>query len=184
MTQIAGEDLHTSEPSDVQQVWVVHKIHDSVKFSIKSHHGKYLGVDKFGVLTATREAISPEEEWSPVKADMGAGWAWQGCRDAFIGVDEVGTKMEVRGDRETIGFKETWVVRGQNRFKKRARKTTGDEKKPRISTKELKELYELSSEVEPPIANICRAGVDLTEEQVKRLKKAKRGETSVPLHLH
>lgn len=75
-----------------------------------------------------------------------------------MGVDESKGKPDVRADREVIGFQETWTIRGQGRFKKKARKTGEEKKKEKITRKELEEL----------------AGFQLDDDQVKTLKRAKR----------
>lgn len=138
---VSGDDLSTAEPTDVKQVWVATKIHGSEKYSFKSHHGKYLTCDKFGILSATREAISPEEEFTPVKSELGGGrWALQTVRDQFLSVDEGTGGMEVRGDADAVGFKETFMVRLQARNKKRSKATGADGRiKDKITRKELEE---------------------------------------------
>ncbi|KAF8254088.1 actin-crosslinking protein [Wilcoxina mikolae CBS 423.85] len=165
LTLITGENLSTAEPSDVQQVWVCARVYGSTtKFTLKSHLGRYLSVDKHGVLSATREAISPEEEFTPVRAELGGGrWAWQTVREKFIGVEEGGKGTVVRGDREEIGFCETWMVRLQKRNKVRVKAGGGGTAgeggmKDRVTRRELEEL----------------AGVKLENEQVKMLRKARR----------
>lgn len=145
----------------MKQVWVATKIHGCERWSFKSHHGKYLGCDKHGILSATREAISPEEEFTPVRNELGGGrWALQTVRERFVGVDESAGVIEVRGDAESVGFGETWRLRLQKRNKKRTKGVGADGKiKDKITRKELEEL----------------AGVKLDDDQVKTLKKSRRG---------
>lgn len=145
----------------MKQVWVATKIHGCEKWSFKSHHGKYLGCDKHGILSATREAISPEEEFVPVRNELGGGrWALQTVRERFVGVDESGGVIEVRGDAESVGFGETWRLRLQKRNKKKTKGVGTDGKiKDKITRKELEEL----------------AGVKLDDDQVKTLKRSRRG---------
>lgn len=154
---IEKEDLHTAEPTEVRQVWVVSKIHGTDKYSLKSHHNKYLSCDKIGVLSATREAIAHEEGFIPVKTD--AGWALQTAREKYVGVDDPksGGSIEIRGDAEDIGFCQTWIVRGQAKNRKKG-KREGDKVKDKITRKELEE----------------QAGIKLDDEQVKKLKRARR----------
>ncbi|EPS42539.1 hypothetical protein H072_3472 [Dactylellina haptotyla CBS 200.50] len=168
LRDVDGEDLSTAEPHDVRQVWTVTRVPASTRFCFKGHHGKYLACDKFGVLSATKDAISPEEEFVPVKTET--GWGVQTCRDKFLRGEEKnismggkgsggaggGVAVEIRGDAETIGFGETWVIRGQRRFKTKTRKEGG--KEDRISRKELESL----------------AGQQLDDDQVRILKKARR----------
>lgn len=145
----------------MKQVWVATKIHGCEKWSFKSHHGKYLACDKHGILSATREAISPEEEFIPVRNELGGGrWALQTVRERFVGVDESAGVIEVRGDAESVGFGETWRLRLQKRNKKKTKGVGADGKiKDKITRKELEEL----------------AGVKLDDDQVKTLKKSRRG---------
>ncbi|RVD86902.1 uncharacterized protein DFL_005153 [Arthrobotrys flagrans] len=168
LRDVDGEDLSTAEPHDVRQVWTVTRIPTSTRLAFKGHHSKYLACDKFGILSATKDAISPEEEFTPVKTET--GWGIQTCRDKFLrgeeknvssggkgsGAPTGGVVVEIRGDAETIGFAETWVVRGQRRFKTKVKKEGG--KEDRISRKELEQL----------------AGQHLDDDQVKLLKKARR----------
>lgn len=144
----------------MKQVWVATKIHGSEKYSFKSHHGKYLSCDKHGILSATREAISPEEEFVPVRNELGGGrWALQTVRERFVGVDESGGTIEIRGDAESVGFGETWRVRLQRRNKKKSKLGSDGKVKDKITRKELEE----------------QAGVKLDDDQVKALKRARRG---------
>lgn len=149
----------------MQQVWVCARVYGSTtKFTLKSHLGRYLSVDKHGVLSATREAISPEEEFVPVRTELRGGrWAWQTVRERFIGVEMGAKGTAVRGDREEVGFCETWMVRLQKRNKVRVKAgggggTSEGKMKDRVSRRELEELV----------------GVKLDDEQVKMLRKARR----------
>lgn len=161
LLEVVGDDLSAAEPADVKQVWVATKIHGCEKWSFKSHHGKYLGCDKHGILSATREAISPEEEFIPVRNELGGGrWALQTVRERFVGVDERGGVIEVRGDAESVGFGETWRLRLQKRNKKKTKGIGADGKiRDKITRKELEEL----------------AGVKLDDDQVKTLKRSRKG---------
>ena len=71
----------TAEPHDVRQVWVASRVAgtgDGV-VSLKGHHGKYLSADRFGFLSANREAISFEEQFAfePATSDAPANDATQ-----------------------------------------------------------------------------------------------------------
>lgn len=161
---VSDEDLSTAEPTAVAQVWMAAKIYGTEKYSFKSSSGKYLSCDKHGLLSATREAISPEEEFLPVRSELGGPrWALQTCRDSFLSVDEIaaGGKIAICGDAETVGFKETWTIRLQERNKSRAQGgSSGREGKirDRVTRKELEEA----------------AGISLDEEQLKVLKRARK----------
>jgi protein FRG1 len=170
LTAIEGENLSTAEPTAVQQVWVCARVYGSTtgKFTLRSHTGKYLSCSKTGELSATRDAIGPEEEFVPVRSELGGPrWAWQTCRDKFIGVDEKAGGggaggVVVRGDRDDVGFRETWTVRLQKRNKVRVKAGGGVEEKgrtkDRVSRKELEDM----------------AGFALDDDQVKLLRKARK----------
>ncbi|RYC55329.1 hypothetical protein CHU98_g10876 [Xylaria longipes] len=56
----------TAEPHDVRQVWVANKIYGTENFRFKGRYGKYLACDKYGILSATSEAIAPPETWNVI----------------------------------------------------------------------------------------------------------------------
>ncbi|GAO46797.1 actin-crosslinking protein [Saitoella complicata NRRL Y-17804] len=146
------------EPHDVRQVFVAAEIAGSKKYSLKSAQGKYLSCDKFGLLSCVKEAIGPQETWTPILKTDGDGWCFQNAYEKFLSCDEnaKGGTMEIRGDAESVGFCETFKLRIQARFRKREVKETG--KTDRISTAELEKL----------------AGRKLKEHEIKNLKKAYR----------
>lgn len=151
----------TSEPHDVRQVWVANKVAGSENFSFKGHHGKYLSCDKFGILFATREAISPEESFLCIPvADNPSTFAIQTQRDKFLTLDEgaEASDKKVRGDGEDINFNSTFRIRMQARFKPKLKVAKEEKAREKISRKELEEMV----------------GRRLDEEDVKLLKKARR----------
>ncbi|KAI9870084.1 MAG: hypothetical protein M1830_004706, partial [Pleopsidium flavum] len=85
LENIVEGDLATSEPHDVRQVWVANKVAGTESISFKGHHGRYLSCDKFGILSATREAISPEESFHciPVPSTPGT-FSIQTAREKFL----------------------------------------------------------------------------------------------------
>lgn len=86
---MVDNDPQTAEPHDVRRVWVANRVAGTQNFSLKGHHGKYLGVDKFGIPSATREAISPEEGLSFVPSpDCPGMFSLQTHRDKFLTVVE------------------------------------------------------------------------------------------------
>lgn len=156
----------TAEPHDVRQVWIANRIAGSDTISFKGHHGRYLGCDKFGVLSATREAISPEESWSivPTPEVVGA-FALQTTREGYIGIeqDEDSTKSvqqatKTRGDIESIGFGSTLRLRMQARFKPKLKVAKEQKANEKISRKELEDAV----------------GRRLEDSEVKMLKRARR----------
>ncbi|KAI7556609.1 hypothetical protein KC317_g12152, partial [Hortaea werneckii] len=54
----------SAEPHDVRQVWIATRVVGSEgDFTFKGHHGRFLACDRFGLVTATREAMGPEERF-------------------------------------------------------------------------------------------------------------------------
>ncbi|KAH7052306.1 FRG1-like family protein [Macrophomina phaseolina] len=152
-------DPLTAEPHDVRQVWIANRVAGTENFSFKGHHGKYLGCDKFGVLSAHREAISPEESFMCIPvADNPGTFAIQTQREKFISVSEKGGNNEVRGDSETIDFSSTFRIRMQARFKPRPKTTKEQRAAEKISRKELEEMV----------------GRRLEDDEVKKLKRSRR----------
>jgi len=152
-------DPTTAEPHDVRQVWVANKIAGTESFSFKGHHGKYLGCDKFGVLTAAREAVGPEEQFNVIAvADNKGTFGLQTQRDTFIVAEDGAKGINVRGDGEIIEFKSSLRIRMQARFKPRLKIAKEDKAREKISRKELEAL----------------AGRKLDDEEAKKLKRARR----------
>jgi len=69
LENMVDESPSTAEPHDVRQVFIANRIAGTDTFSFKGHHSKYLNSDKFGILSATRDAISPEEQFTLVPSD-------------------------------------------------------------------------------------------------------------------
>ena len=151
----------TAEPHDVRQVWVANKVAGTENFSFKGHQGRYLSCDKFGILFANKEAISPEESFICIPvADTPGTFAVQTQREKFLTVDEEAsaTDKKIRGDGEDINFNSTFKIRMQARFKPKLKVAKEEKARERISRKELEEMV----------------GRRLEEEDVKMLKKARR----------
>lgn len=158
---MADDNPTTAEPHDVRQVWVANRVAGTESFSFKGHHGKYLGSDKFGIPSATREAISPEESWTCVPMpDIAGTFALQSQREKFITVEEGKdvSSTSVRVDSEEVGFKTTLRVRMQARFKPKLKVAKADKAREKISRKELEEAV----------------GRRLDDDEVKMLKRARR----------
>ena len=75
-------DDENVEPDDVRQVWIATRLAESSKVSLKTPTGRFLSCDKFGILSATKEAIGPQEEWQPVHRPD--GWAFQNVYEKFL----------------------------------------------------------------------------------------------------
>lgn len=70
------------EPDDVRQVWIATRLAGGSKISLKTPTGKFLSCDKVGILSASKEAIGPQEEWQPVQKED--GWAFQNVYEKFL----------------------------------------------------------------------------------------------------
>ncbi|MCJ1394174.1 hypothetical protein MMC18_007052 [Xylographa bjoerkii] len=156
---IVEGDLATAEPHDVRQVWVANSVAGTEYVSFKGHHGRYLGCDKFGVLSATREAISAEESLLCIAStDTSGAFNVQSQRDKFFTVGRDNKTPEVRGDAEVISFSTTLRIRMQARYKPRLKANKESKAREKISRKELEDVI----------------GRRLEDDEVKRLKKARR----------
>jgi protein FRG1 len=157
---IVDQDPNTSEPHDVRQVWVANRVAGSTTISFKGHHSKYLGCDKSGVLSATRDAVGREEGFESIVTEAGIGtFGIMTAYEKFVGIDPDATgDRVVRGDKEAMEFVSTVRIRMQARFKTKLRVAKEKTAREKISRRELEEL----------------AGRKLEEDDVKKLKKARR----------
>ncbi|KAI0421922.1 actin-crosslinking protein [Xylaria grammica] len=152
----------TAEPHNVRQVWVANKIYGTENFRFKGRYGKYLACDKYGILSATSEAIAPPETWTVIATpDTPGTFQLQTLQETFLTVAESkkpNGAPEVRGDATQISFESTLRIRMQARFKPKLKATKELKQKAKVSRKELEDAV----------------GRRLDEEEVKRLKKARR----------
>ncbi|MCJ1299895.1 hypothetical protein MMC08_002689 [Hypocenomyce scalaris] len=152
-------DLSTAEPHDVRQVWVANRVAGTDNISFKGHHGRYLSCDKFGILSATTEAISPEESFLCIATPSTPGtFSIQTQREKFLTMTEDTKVPEVRGDAESVSFNATFRIRMQARFKPRLKANKESKAREKISRKELEEVV----------------GRRLDDDEVRRLKRARR----------
>ena len=189
-------DPKTAEPHNVQQVWVATKVAGLAtgEMSFKASHGGYLSCDSYGILGARREARGREETFVvSLNQDEGATPCWQLRTAASKGTnraedyrflsatsesdavvkDEQDDKTSVftkptkvsitiRGDGEESSETTHVLVRMQSRFRPQSQKS-----KEAIRVKEKVSRRELEA----------AAGRTLTDEEAKRLKRAKRDGT-------
>lgn len=154
------DEPHTAEPHDVRQVWIATKVVGSeTDFTFKGHHGRYLGCDQYGICSATREAVSPEETFKvnpstdkPGHFDIGT---W---KSTYVCVDADKSPPEVRGDTEEAGESSQVRIRMQARFKPKHKVEKAEKVRAKISCKELEE----------------EVGRKLEDDEVKMLKRARR----------
>lgn len=123
-----------------------------------------MSCDKFGVFSATSEAISPLESFSLLPtADTPGTFQIQTLRETFLTVKEPTSKApkavpEVRGDATEMTFSSTLRIRMQARFKPRFKASKEEKAREKITRSELE----------------TAVGRKLNEDEVKRLKKARR----------
>ncbi|KAI2641086.1 actin-crosslinking protein [Xylaria nigripes] len=152
----------SAEPHDVRQVWVANKIHGTDNYRLKGRHGKYLACDKYGILSATSEAIAPPETWNIIAAaGTPSAFQLQTLHGTFLTVamsKKPNGAPDVRGDAKEASSESILRIRMQARFKPRLKASKELKEKAKVSRKELEDAV----------------GRRLDEEEVKRLKKARR----------
>ena len=159
LENMVENDPSTAEPHDVRQVWVATKIAGSEHTNFKGYQGKYLSCDKFGILSAAREAVSNEENFLCIPSGDSPGmFNLQTERDTFLTATEDKKGADVRGDAESISFNTTLRLRMQARFKPKLQANKEERAREKISRKELEEAV----------------GRRLEDDEVKRLKRARR----------
>jgi protein FRG1 len=154
------DEPRTAEPHLVSQVWIATRVVGSEKdFTFKGHHGRYLGCDKYGICSAVREAISPEETFklSPSESEPGM-FDVQTGHSTYISIDSDKSPPEVRGDTEEVRETTHLRVRMQARFKPKHKVEKAEKVRAKISRKELEE----------------EVGRRLEDDEVKKLKRARR----------
>ena len=118
----------------------------------------YLSCDKIGLLSATREAISPEESFLCIPSpDTPGTFNVQTIREKFLALIADSKVPEIRGDAESVSFNTTLRIRMQARFKPRFKANKESKTREKVSRKELEEVV----------------GRKLEEDEVRRLKKAR-----------
>ncbi|EUC47761.1 hypothetical protein COCMIDRAFT_24322 [Bipolaris oryzae ATCC 44560] len=158
LENIVEGDAATAEPHDVRQVFVATRVAGTEQLSLKGHHGRYLSCDKFGVLSATATAISPEETFLAIPVpDNASAFSLQTARDKFVSARDSKAGPELRGDTEHIDFTTTLRIRMQARFKPRLKANKEEKANVKISRKELED----------------QIGRRLDDAEVKKLRRAR-----------
>ena len=111
---------------------VAHSILPNV-IVFKSAHGKYLSADKFGLVTATAEAVGPQQEWTPVFRDEGL--ALQSKYEKFLKFED--ERNSVRADSEAAGFCEIFSVKCQAAHRAESRRKAQQKAAAEKSTTEV-----------------------------------------------
>ena len=153
-------------------MWVANRVAGTDTLSFKGSNGRYLACDKLGLVTASREAVGPEEQWSvlPVE-DGGSGkgvFRLKGYRGGYLGIsgmkredDEREQKVEglrVRGDEEEETESTKIRIRMQARFKPQVKVQKAEKAREKISRRQLEE----------------EVGRKLEDDEVRSLKKARK----------
>ena len=111
-----------------------------------------------GVLSATREAVSPEESFLCIPSPETPGtFSVQTVREKFLTIVAESKVPEIYGNAESVSFNTTLRIRMQARFKPRLMANKESKTRQKISRKELEEVV----------------GRRLDENEVRRLKKAR-----------
>ncbi|RDW87723.1 actin-crosslinking protein [Coleophoma crateriformis] len=164
LENVIDGDPATAEPHDVRQVWVANRVAGTETFSFKGHHGRYLSCDKYGILSASTEAVSPLESFLTIPTvDTPGTFQIQTPRDTFLTIkpttsSKANALPEIRGDADAITFNTTLRIRMQARFKPKLKASKEEKAKEKISRKELEEAV----------------GRRLDDDEVRKLKKARR----------
>lgn len=123
---------------------------------------RYLACDKYGILSATSEAIAPPETWTVIATpDTPGTFQLQTLQETFLTIAESkkpNGRPDVRGDATEISFESTLRIRMQARFKPRLKASKELREKAKVSRKELEEAV----------------GRRLEEDEVQKLKRARR----------
>lgn len=159
---IVDGNATSAEPHDVRQVWVANKIAGTEHFRFKGHHGRYLGCDAHGILSAMKEAVTSLESFVLVPAEDGA-FRIKTLGGTYLCVKppssaKPSAQAELRGDADEDAAGTACHVRMQARFKPRFKANKAEKAREKISRKELEEA----------------AGRRLEEDEVRRLKRARR----------
>ncbi|PBP19336.1 FRG1-like family protein [Diplocarpon rosae] len=164
LENILDGNPETAEPHDVRQVWVANRVAGTESFTFKGHHGRYLSCDKYGMLSANKEAVSPLESFLAIPtADTPGTFQVQTLRDTFLTIkpstsSKSSALPEIRGDADAITFNTTLRIRMQARFKPKLKASKEEKAREKISRKELEEAV----------------GRRLDDEEVRKLKRARR----------
>lgn len=125
---------------------------------------RFLSCDKYGILTATSEAVSPFESYTLIAtADTPSTFQIQTLRETYLTVKastsaKANAVPEVRGDAEDMTFDTTFRIRMQAKYKPRIKASKEDKAREKISRKEIE----------------AAVGRRLEDDEVKMLKKARR----------
>lgn len=126
---------------------------------------RYLGVDKFGIPTATRDAISPEESFLCMASEAPAStgtFAIRTVREKYLSVSATAAAaVEIRADADVADDDTQLRIRMQARFK------------PKLAADKVERAREKISRAQIE----AEVGRKLDDADVKKLKRARRDGT-------
>jgi len=125
-----------AEPEQVSQVFVCRRLPTSTSsISIKSAFDRYIGCDKFGVVSCEKEAIGPQEEWEPIFRDDGIAFK-SSAYDKFLSVDG----KDLRADTTTITFHSIFRIKCQASNKRKKKKAKIEATKINVAALEVEQM--------------------------------------------
>ncbi|EPQ64231.1 Bgt-4570 [Blumeria graminis f. sp. tritici] len=162
LENIIDKNPASAEPHDVRQVWVANRVAGTESLNFKGHHGKYLGCDKFGLLSSNSEAVSPSESFLAIPSVQSPGtFEIQTLRGSFLTVappSKSNAGLEIRGDAEEASSATKIRIRMQARFKPKYKITKKEKAREKISRKEIEEAV----------------GRRLDDDEIRKLKRARK----------
>lgn len=118
-----------------------------------------MGCDKFGIPSATRDAISPEESFTcTASSDMPGAFDVQTVREKLVVVDGDKAPPEIRADADGSGPSTLLRIRMQARFKPTFKASKEEKVREKISRAQLE----------------TEVGRRLEDDEVKKLKRARK----------
>ena len=117
-----------------------------------------MSCDQAGVLSASNEAISPEESFLCIQAnDLMGTFNIQTQREKYLAIARGTRGPEVRGDADSISSDAIFRIRMHARFRSRLKASKESKGQERITKKELEAVV----------------GRKLEDEELRKLKKAR-----------
>ncbi|KAG8623830.1 hypothetical protein KVT40_008806 [Elsinoe batatas] len=174
----------SAEPSEVRQVWVANSVVGTGEVSFRGSNGRYLGVDKDGRASAVREARGVEEGLVVVPTPS-AGGAGEGDEEGkeqeeVLGLDTSAAtfhlrtfkgmylaavpspldpdKILIQAKKDKMTKESAVVIRMQAKFKLKLEQAKKDKAYEKIGRAQIER----------------EAGRSLNDDEVKRLKKARK----------
>ncbi|KAF2221626.1 FRG1-like family-domain-containing protein [Elsinoe ampelina] len=152
----------SAEPSEVRQVWVANSVVGSGEVSFRGSNGRYLGVDKEGRASAVREARGVEEGLVVLGLDTSAATfhlkTFKGMYLAAVPSPLDPEKILIQAKKDKMTKESAVVIRMQAKFKPKLEQAKKDKAYEKIGRAQIER----------------EAGRTLNDDEVKRLKKARK----------